>query len=470
MTEAQAMADLIENWLGSQQIRRMLAFCASRDNCGRRVEIALKRYVGENTDACIKCRTASVFIGKIMDRFIDKYGNKEKIKSYLMDPMWRKGLSSVIEGVAEWGPRKPFTAYAPFLVVWNVTRQCNLRCKHCYALAGQRDKNELNDAEALSAVDKMAEAGVAYIALSGGEPLIRSNIWEITDRIRNHGMAFSIATNATLMTKENAEKLKEKNCLYVQISVDGASPETHDFFRGEGAFEKTMKGIKNAVSVGLHVGIACTITQHNYNEVSKIIDLAENIGAKTFMHYNFIPTGRGKDIVSLDLTPQQRENLLVMLVEESKKRKIQILSTACQFSRVCIERNAPNMSMTHFDNANIPKESPLAILADFVGGCGTGRLYCALDYDGSITPCVFIPIKLGNIRNDDLLDVWLNADAFRKIRDRVHFTGACGTCNYRNVCGGCRARAYGYFNDLQASDVGCILNKDEWIKIKAETR
>jgi radical SAM protein with 4Fe4S-binding SPASM domain len=314
----------------------------------------------------------------------------------------------------------------------------------------------------------MADAGVAYVALSGGEPLMRPDIFDIIRRIRERDMTFSIATNATLLTREKAEQLKQLDCLYVQVSLDGATATTHNWFRGRNAFELTLKGIENAVNTGMHVGIAATITQHNYHEVPAMIDLAEQIGAKTFMHYNFVPTGRGKDIVSLDLSPDQREDLLKLLISESKKRKISLLSTACQYSRVCLEQQASHMAMTHFDNSGISLGNPLSCLADFIGGCGTGRLYCALDYDGSITPCVFIRITLGNIRHDSLLDIWHTSDVFAKIRDRENFWGACGACSYRNVCGGCRARAYGYFRDVQAPDVGCVRNREHWEQLKSE--
>jgi radical SAM protein with 4Fe4S-binding SPASM domain len=309
---------------------------------------------------------------------------------------------------------------------------------------------------------------VAYVALSGGEPLIRPDIFDIIERIRKNGMAFSIATNATLLTPERARRLKELDCLYVQVSVDGATAKTHDWFRGRNSFELTCKGIQNAVEAGIHVGVATTVTQHNYQEVPEIINLAEQLGAKTFMHYNFVPTGRGEDIINLDLTPEQRSELLNMLATESKKRKISLLSTAPHYSKVCIETQAANLAMTHFDNSCITSNNPLSVLADFVGGCGTGRLYCALDYDGSITPCVFIPIKLGNIRTCSVLDIWHNSEVLKKIRERENFWGACGACTYRNVCGGCRARAYGYFRDLSGPDIGCSLNKEYWEKMKGE--
>jgi radical SAM protein with 4Fe4S-binding SPASM domain len=310
----------------------------------------------------------------------------------------------------------------------------------------------------------MADAGVAYIALSGGEPLSRRDFWEIAKRMKEREVAFSIATNGTMLTKENVARLKEMNCLFAQISLDGANPATHNHFRGVNSFERTVEGIKNMVESGIAVGIATTVTKLNYKEVPAIIDLAESLGAQIFMHYNFIPVGRGKEIADLDLTPEERESLLNTMAKQIGKRKISLLSTAPQYSRVCDQFSA--VSLTHFDNIGQQEsmKDSVKFLADFVGGCGTGRLYCALDYNGDITPCVFIPIKLGNIRNDDFLKVWHDAPELKVIRSRGAFV-RCGTCNYKATCGGCRARAYSYYGDLAQCDPGCILNKDEWTKL-----
>ncbi len=467
---AENMAQFIEAVLGNPVIRIVLTFCTSQcPNCGRRFDLCLKKYIGYRVRLCSKCKIAYFIIKNILDHVVNKVNiPREDVETNLKDPMWRKGLASVLEGVAKYGPTKPFTAYSPFLVVWNVTKVCNLRCKHCYETAGVPPPDELNKREVLRAVDKMGKAGVAYIALSGGEPLMRRDFLDIVNRIRKNEMAFSIATNGTLLTKKIAKKLKDTGCLYIQVSLDGAKPSTHNRLRGANVFKRTVQGIKNAVNSGVCVGIATTVTKLNYKEVPKIIDLTEKLGAEIFMHYNFIPVGRGKDIIDLDLSPDEREKLLNMLANQIGKRKISILSTAPQYGRVCTQFSA--VSLTHFDNITQTKEykDSAKFLGDFVGGCGTGRLYCALDYNGNITPCVFIPIKLGNIRNDDFLDVWHNSSLFHQIRDRSHFKGMCGTCKYKNICGGCRARAYGYYNDITQSDLGCVFNKKEWVKIIAK--
>ena len=457
--KAESMALLIDRWLGNPFSKAMLKFCTSRCKCGRRVELALKKFGNGEAELCWKCNIAYRIVKLILNSIISRLDiEKDATIKNLEDPMWRKGLSSVLEGLAKYGVQKPFTAYSPFLVVWNFTNACNLRCKHCYQDASKPMVDELNTYEALKAVDKMGEAGVAYVALSGGEPLVRKDFFKIAERIRENEMAFSLATNGTLLTKENVKKLSDLNCLFIQISLDGATPETHNSFRGRQSFERTIQGVRNAVESGITVGIATTVTRHNLKEVFKIIDLAEKLHVDIFMHYNFIPTGRGREIVNLDLTLYEREEFLEMLASQIPERKISLLSTAPQYSRICSQFSM--LSLTHFDTIG-QKNSDLNFLAEFVGGCGTGRLYCALQPNGDITPCVFIPIVAGNIKSNDLLDIWHNSEIFRKIRDRKKFLG-CGECKFVNICGGCRARAFAYYNDIQGPDPGCIINKEYW--------
>ncbi len=459
------MAEFIDMWLGNPITKAVMGRLMKRcPKCGRRTENALESYAtGKKFDLCMGCRFSSFLILKALDNMISRTEiSKEMARQHLADPMWSKGMASVLEGIAKYGPQKPFTAYAPFLVVWNISRLCNLKCRHCYEHADVQRPDELNTEQALAAVDRMAEAGVAYIAISGGEPLMRKDLFDVAKRIHETGIAFSIATNGTLLTKENVSKLKALNCIYVQVSLDGATASTHNWFRGVNAFEKTIHGIRNSVEQGMTVGISMTVTSHNYKEVPAAIELAERLGAQFFMHYNFIPTGRGREIRKLDITPQQREGMLKMLASQNSSRKIKLLSTAPQHSRVCIESNAATIAMTHFDYAGPEMTESIRFLADFIGGCGAARLYCALEPNGDIEPCVFIPIRLGNIKTDDFLGIWHNSDVLKKMRNRAAFKLGCGTCEYRSVCGGCRARAYAYFGDVQACDPGCIRNNDKW--------
>ena len=467
--EAQRMAETIDAWLGNPISRRIIKFCTKRcHTCGRRIDNILKDYIGCKQEMCMACKTANFIVSNVLDSMISRSPiSKEEVIISLKDPVWRKGLASVLEGIARYGVEKPFTGSAPFLVVWNITRACNLNCKHCYEDAHVAGPDELTPQRRLEAVDTMADAGIAYIAISGGEPLVLPDFFDVAKRIIDNEMGFSIATNATLLTKEKAKQLKNHNCIFVQVSLDGATAKTHNSFRGRSAFQKTIRGIKNAVAEDIAVGISATVTQFNYKEVPAIINLSEKLGARVFMHYNFIPTGRGKEIVNMDISPQQREELLVAMAKQAGKRKITLLSTAPQYGRICMATSAGMVSLTHFDTFGQTAEADnIKFLADFIGGCGTGRLYCALEPNGDIEPCVFIPIKIGNIMHDNIVELWHDSEVLKQLREREHFKGHCGVCENRNVCGGCRARAYGYYGDLSQCDPGCMNNLDAWNELK----
>jgi radical SAM protein with 4Fe4S-binding SPASM domain len=254
--------------------------------------------------------------------------------------------------------------------------------------------------------------------------------------------------------------MKKAGVEFVQISLDGANAESHNAFRGiNGAFDKTVQGIKNCVNEKFFVEVSTTTTKYNYKEIPRIIEFSEKLGADWFMAFNFIPTGRGKDIVEMDLSPDEREEMLKLLWNELKTRKINVLSTAPQFARVALqqeEEEKEKIVPTHFYNPKLAGQ--LVDLAEFIGGCGAGRFYMGMRANGDIQPCVFFPLKIGNILKDDFEKLWINNKVLQDLRNKDLLKG-CNTCYYRYYCGGCRARAYGYFNDYLAFDPGCILNK-----------
>lgn len=469
--KAHAMADVIERFLGNPLSKIFLGFITKRDRRGRRIERLLMDYAGLNVSFSLEDRLARMIFRAIMSTFIGRMRlTEEGVRKNLMEGYWRKGLSSVLEGIAWRGAEKPFTAYCPFLVVWNFTDACNLRCKHCYQGAlKEPSTGELTTVEALEAVDMMADSGLAYVAMSGGEPLVRRDFFKVAERIKEREMALSLATNGTLLSEKTVDRLKDSGCLYVQVSIDGLK-DTHNAFRGAECFEKAVQGVRNAVESDIVVGVAMAVTRDNIHEVGAVADLTEELGADIFMHYNFIPVGRGRDIVGLDISPEERELLLEKLISESHTRGIKLLSTSPQYSRICTEHGI--LSLTHFDvfGQESGSKGDIRFLAEFVGGCGAGRLYWALQPNGDLTPCVFLPIKLGNIRNDDFLEVWMNSEVLNRIRHRAGFKEGCGTCPSRNICGGCRARAYSYLGDVQESDPGCLNNLDKWMKIKEQIR
>ena len=445
-------------------LQSLACYC---DSCKKnRLEVALELFVGERSEACWKCKLAAKTIEPILQRGGEAFNvSVDELREKFKDAYWRKGLASVIKGLAYFGVRKPFVPGSPFQVVWDVTYACNLRCKHCYATAGKPLEDELTTEEALETIDKFDRLGVTIISFSGGEPLVRKDILELTSYAAEKGIYVAIATNGTLITTEKAKELKENGVSYLQISLDGTEA-THDSFRGiKGCWARTLEGIKNAVKEGFFVNVSMTVTKLNLHEVPQVIELCRKLGVDWFMHYNFIPTGRGKNIVSLDLSPEEREELLRMLyTANSENGNLSLLSTAPQFARVALQCEAEFIP-THFYNVNAGER--LRQLAEFIGGCGAGRFYISMRANGDIQPCVFFPLKIANIRDLDhrkLEDLWLHNPVFEDLRNKDLIEG-CNSCKFRYYCGGCRARAYNYYGDYLKPDPGCINNQKQWKEI-----
>jgi len=436
--------------------------------CGRTIlESALDDYVGKNDAKCTKCSGVYSQVIQFWIEFLRKSLNvkRQKAEKLLGDPYARRAIANLTRTFANLGIKKPLLLYAPFLVVWDFTHSCNLNCKHCYSDSGAVKEEELSTAQALDVVDQLADAGVTALAFSGGEPLSRRDFFDVARHAVNRGLYVSVATNGTLLTKDNVKKLKKTGVHYVEVSLDGATAVTHDTFRGvEGAFEKAVAGIRNAVEEDLCACIASTATKSNIAEFPAIIDLAEEIGAERFTYFNFIPTGRGKAHYDQDLAPEERETLMRYLLNRmSKGCKTTILTTAPQLARVALQCQGLEgtgevmMSMAHMQTAKVSRKA--VPLADFIGGCGAGRLYCSLSPQGDMHPCVFLPVNVGNLKTQRFAEVWLTSPLFKALRDRDNLRGACGKCAYKFTCGGCRARANAYYQDIQASDPGCVLAK-----------
>ncbi|MHA1238073.1 MAG: radical SAM protein [Candidatus Odinarchaeia archaeon] len=478
----QVFKSVTDNPLIRRVLRAISTYC-NKDHANR-LEVALELYTGVRKKACAMCTLAKQILSPILKVSGNAFGvTPDQLKERFSDPYWRKGLASVIKGIALFGVQTPFTPGAPFQVVWNVTRACNLKCKHCYENAGRKDPDELNTEEALRVIDILANAGVLILAFSGGEPTIRPDILKLIRHASRRGMYIACATNAILFSdREIVKKFKKAGLQFVQISLDGLNPKTHDEFRGvPGAFEKTVQGIKNCVAEGLFVEIATTVTKYNYKEIPDLIEYADKLGVDWIMLYNFVPTGRGVDILDQDLEPEEREELLKILWDymRHKKVKTECLSTAPQFARVALEeemkeREAPLEQCdgvvvpTHFYNPSF--SGKLKNLADFIGGCGAGRFYMAIEPNGDLYPCVFFPhekaVKVGNILTDDFEELWRSHRVLLTCRNKDLLQGNCGVCEFKYNCGGCRARAYNYFKNLRAPDPGCVHNKKYWEALK----
>ena len=386
--------------------------------------------------------------------------SKEEFEKGIRDPAVRRGLELVFRSLLEYGVTVPQKLAAPFVIVWNFTNACNLKCKHCYQNAGPKPSpGELSFEEKLRVIEQIDEMGIPALALSGGEPTIHPDFLPIVREGARRGIYMAVATNGIRFADEKfTREAIEAGLRYVEISLDSVDPRKHDEFRGvEGAWELTVKGIKNVVRLGegkVSTGIAATLTKLNLDEIEDMVRLGEELNVTRVIFFNFIPTGRGKEARELDLTPEEREEALRKIYHESIRSKVQVVSTAPQLSRVSWQvSHGEDVLPTHF---TIPRSKTLKAVAEFIGGCGAGRIYMAIQPDGIVTPCVFLPIPVGNLKKDRLEDIWRKNKVINDLKDKDLLKPPCGECEYRYVCGGCRARAYAYFGDYLARDPGCL--------------
>lgn len=346
------------------------------------------------------------------------------------------------------------------MVVWDFTKRCNLRCAHCYASATPTGApEELSLDGKLEVLRQIDEAGVAILAISGGEPLLSRDFWVVAERASKAGILVSVATNGTLITRSVARRLREAGVRYVEVSLDSPIPEVHDRFRGvKGAWDRAIRGIRNAKAEGLSVGIAFTVTRLNKDDVGELLALAKELGVDAVVAFNFVPTGRGESIVSLDLNPYERYELLSKLYRAWRELGLQVYSTSPTYSLITISQGGLASHFLAFNEHERFPVAPIAI-AELIGGCGAGITYMAIEANGDAQPCVFIPVKIGNVLKEGLLNIWHYSPILNELRDREHdYKCRGGSCPYKYICGVCRARAYAYYGDLKGPDPGCPFN------------
>ncbi|NOZ23139.1 MAG: radical SAM protein [Planctomycetes bacterium] len=453
----------IESILSQRTTQVVLRFLTKKDRRGRcLLDKVFAKYGRSDTSTADRIRYAVPFF--LIDYVRKKVGGTREgvIKRVCEHRPTARALVNTARGVGTYGLLKPQVFSAPLMVVWNFTQACNFKCKHCYQDARRRLEDELALDEQLRIVDELADCDVPFLAFSGGEPLMSKNFWPAAEHAREREMHLTVATNGSLVTPDVAKRLADLKFGYVEISIDSTDPKKHDAFRGApGYWKKAVTGIRNAVAQGLKVGFSATITRMNFDELEGLIALAKDLGCQNFYAFNFIPTGRGKDIVDMDITPQMREEMLRILHKHLLSGEIAIMCTASQFGRACMQLSDADglVNTGHYGAAAGAKTR---ILAKYVGGCGAGRCYLAIQPNGIVTPCVFMPLPVGDLRKQSLMDIWENSAVFKLLRDRTDRTGHCKVCKYRYHCGGCRARSYGYYRDLRAPDPGCINNLKDW--------
>ncbi|MFQ6085614.1 MAG: radical SAM protein [Candidatus Bathyarchaeia archaeon] len=332
-------------------------------------------------------------------------------------------------------------------VSWNVTSECNLTCKHCYRDAGSRAPHELTTEEGKRLLEDVASTGRgALVVLSGGEPLMRRDIFELARHGTSLDLRLVMGSNGTLITREVAEELKASGILSVAISLDGARAGSHDSFRGmPGAFEGAIVGAKACSEAGVNLQINITVTKYNYKEVPEILNIAERLGAQGIHLFHFVPSGRGREILESEITVKQYVKLLNYVYK--RQRKVGVFTKP-----TCAPQYWAYLLREHEGAQFLPE-----FLKRFSKGCLAGTGYCCVTPEGIITPCPYLPVEVGDIREDGFRKLWCEAEVLTELRNERLLKEPCRACAYIDVCRGCRARAFAYYGDYLAPDPACFL-------------
>jgi heme b synthase len=338
---------------------------------------------------------------------------------------------------------------SPRLVAWEITRNCNLACVHCRAAAENiQYEGELDTQAAKRLLDQIADVGSPIIILTGGEPLLRPDIFEVARYGTDKGLRMVMAPNGTLITKEKAAKMAASGIKRISISLDGATRDKHDAFRGvSGAFDGAMRGIELAKGAGIEFQINTTITKTNLAEIPAIMELAVSLGAVAHHIFLLVPTGRGKYIVDKEISAEEYEQTLNWFYDQRDKYPLQLKATcAPHYYRILRQRAREDGKTVSFESHGLDAVTR---------GCLAGTGFCFISHTGIVQTCGFLHVNCGDITKQSFGDVWRNSEVFKEMRNFSQLGGKCGLCEYRRVCGGCRARAFEACGDYMAEEPLC---------------
>ncbi len=359
---------------------------------------------------------------------------------------------------------------APFTIAWEVTRACAFACVHCRADAQhQRDPRELSTDEAYRLIDRIKDFGNPILIFTGGDPMMRPDLFDLIRRAADAGLRCSLTPTATaLPTPERLNKAKEAGIRRIALSLDAPRPEVHDAFRQvPGSWERTMKILRNAHAIGLSAQINTTVTRHNVELLPEMVKFVEEVGAVQWSVFFLVPTGRGQlaDMISAE----EHERVFNWLYDLSQRGTFDIKSTAApMYRRVAIERKRaerPSHVGVVSDGGRVGDGGLAFQGAGFqyadglnrpVKGVNDGRGFLFISHLGEIMPSGFLPIAVANVRNADVIDTYRNHPIFKALRDPDQLKGKCHDCEYRVICGGQRGRAYAITGDYLATDPVCV--------------
>lgn len=350
-------------------------------------------------------------------------------------------------------------AGAPRIISWNITLRCPLKCSHCYVDAGEQEAaGVLSTQEAFCVIDQICETGTPVVVLSGGDPLLRKDIFTIARYGTERGLWMVMGTSGYFIDQDTAAKLNEAGIRAVAISLDSDDPAVHDSFRGvEGVWEKAVQAIGHCRDAGIAVQINMSVMRSAISDVEDVIGLGTTLGIRDYQLFFPIPTGRARQIEPR--SPEEYEDLIRQILIRYRNADLNIRPTcAPQFRRIADELGIANPTWGR--------------------GCLAGITYCRIFANGDVTPCPYLPVSVGNVRTTPFNEIWNNSPLFIALRDPNRLTGKCGRCSFKTTCGGCRARAYRredaasplWCDGLAMPDIlnGEICGEDPWCPYQPE--
>jgi heme b synthase len=339
---------------------------------------------------------------------------------------------------------------APRVIAWEVTRSCNLSCLHCRASAEERRyEGELSTRECFAFLDQVATFAAPIVILTGGEPLLRPDIFDIAAYGAAKGFRMTMAPNGTLITPENARRMVDVGIQRISVSLDGATAASHDAFRQvPGAFAGAIRGIGCAREAGLEFQINTSITRQNLAELPAIQELAVKLGAVAHHIFLLVPTGRGRDLAEQTIDAAEYERTLHWFYEQKDQVPLQLKATCAPHYYRILRQRAKSEGKT-VDRKTFGLD---AVTRGCLGGIG----FCFVSHVGEVQPCGYLEIPCGNLRSKPFREIWESSPVFTALRNPELYEGKCGRCEYLRVCGGCRARAFESTGNYLAPEPLCL--------------
>ena len=341
--------------------------------------------------------------------------------------------------------------FIPKWIAWESTQRCNLNCIHCRcSSAADAAAGDFTTEEACRLIDDICEVSTPVMVLSGGEPLLRPDIFEIAEYGTKKGLRMCMATNGTLITDEICARMKAAQIRMVSLSLDGSTAEIHDNFRNSpGAYDGVIRGAEILRRNGIPFLINSSFTKRNQSDIAATFKVAKGLGATAWYMFMIVPTGRGEEIMEELISPEDYEEILAWHYQQEKHEDDILMRPTCapHYYRI-----VPQMAKA--EGVDFKRRS-LTFSTGGGKGCIAAQSICLIDCFGNLKPCSYFHSSVGNVKQIPFKELWFNSTVFNELRDFSRYKGKCGECEYINICGGCRARADAVYGDYLAEEPFC---------------